>query len=116
MIRHSRSLQAIRNGPDLKKVESKTHLQIAEFARRRTILRRVESSVHHAALFSTITWNLLPCLGEGRNAATDPIFALACVANAFANSRRNNSMHVVLQVDYEVVFEDHVKGGGDAPF
>jgi hypothetical protein len=56
--------QAIRNGPYLKKVESKTHLQIAMLAGLWTILRRVESSVRHAALFWTIMSNFLPRLGE----------------------------------------------------
>jgi len=48
-------LAAIRDGPYLKKVESKTHSQIAVLARRRTILQRVELSVHHAVSFTTIT-------------------------------------------------------------
>jgi hypothetical protein len=105
---------AIRDGPYLKNVESKTHPQIAMLARRRTILRRVESSVHHAASFSTITWKFLPRLGEERNAATDPILALARVANAVANPRRNGHMHVVLQAVSEIVLVDHVKGGGES--
>jgi hypothetical protein len=99
-------LLAIRNGPYLKKVENKTHPQIAVLARRRTILRRVESSVHHAASFLTIMWNFLPRLGEETNTVGVFVHAWACIANAVANPRRNDHMHVVLQVASEVVLVD----------
>jgi hypothetical protein len=69
--------QAIRNGPDLKDVESKTHPQIAMLARLWTILRRVESSVRHAVLFSTIKSNFLPRLGEKTDVISHPVLVLA---------------------------------------
>jgi hypothetical protein len=100
-------------------VESKTHPQIAMLARRRTISRHVELSQSITlrrsdgeSKFSALS----PCLDEDTHTARSPAFGLARDANAFANPGRDDIMHGILQVS-EVVFVNHVKGGGggDSP-